>query len=184
MFYAVPRPTRDGSKVNVGRPGPGGSSGVVWKQELGGGGGGAAATTAASERGWRATTSVEKAFWEKERKIGGNDRGEGRGRGHRGREEGARGVCRAKGAKRWDWPVLLWPPPWNPYREDASKGQVTSSCNPPSSPVASSPRNDAHPCRVHRAAPFSLLRPPPSYSASSRSRPSRARRFAVMGAAS
>lgn len=37
MFYAVPRPTRDGSKVNVGRPGPGGSSGVVWKQELGGG---------------------------------------------------------------------------------------------------------------------------------------------------
>lgn len=81
MFYAVPRPTRDGSKVNVGRPGPGGSSGVVWKQELGGGGGGAAATTAASERGWRATTSVEKAFWEKERKIGGNDRGGGKGKG-------------------------------------------------------------------------------------------------------
>lgn len=184
MFYAVPRPTRDGSKVNVGRPGPGGSSGVVWKQELGGGEGEQqqqrprASVDGGQRRAWK------KRSGRKKERSGGTIGGEGRGRGHRGREEGARGVCRAKGAKRWDWPVLLWPPPWNPYREDASKGQVTSSCNPPSSPVASSPRNDAHPCRVHRAAPFSLLRPPPSYSASSRSRPSRARRFAVMGAAS
>lgn len=184
MFYAVPRPTRDGSKVNVGRPGPGGSSGVVWKQELGGGGRGSSSNNG-RERAWMEGNDERgKSVLGERKKDRGNDRGEGRGRGHRGREEGARGVCRAKGAKRWDWPVLLWPPPWNPYREDASKGQVTSSCNPPSSPVASSPRNDAHPCRVHRAAPFSLLRPPPSYSASSRSRPSRARRFAVMGAAS
>lgn len=76
-------------------------------------------------------------------------------------------------------------PLWNPYREDASKGQVTSSCNLPPSSFVPSPRNKLRASlSPYRTAPFSPSPPLcPAYSASSRSRPSRARRFAVMGAA-
>lgn len=74
------------------------------------------------------------------------------------------------------------PSPWNPYREDASKGQVTSSCNPPSSLASSSNRPSSLSFSLSIPVACSFFRTDP-YSASSRSRPSRARRFAVMGAA-
>lgn len=140
MFYAVPRPTRDGSKVNVGRPGPGGSSGVVWKQELGGGEGGS--SNNGRERGKSVLGERKK------------DRGTIGGQ----REEGARGVCRAKGAKRWDWPVLLWPPRGTPIARMRAKvklRQVVTLLLPLSLP-RHEPMRSPHPCRVHRAAPFSL----------------------------
>lgn len=146
MFYAVPRPTRDGSKVNVGRPGPGGSSGVVWKQELGGGGGGS--SNNGRERG-KSVLGERK----KDRGTIGGQREGGRSsrsvQSERCEEMGLAGATVA--------------PPWNPYREDASKGQVTSSCNPPSSPVASSPRTDALSASLSRApcCSFFSFRPPP-----------------------
>lgn len=47
-------------------------------------------------------------------------------------------------------------PLWNPYREDASKGQVTSSCNPPPSSFVPSPGNKLRASlSPYRTAPFS-----------------------------
>lgn len=84
--YAVePRPIRDGSKVKT-------LAGSGW--------------IVSSRQRLRRATRLErgKTSPRGERK---RDRGTIQGRGREWKE---RGVCRAKGAKRWDWPVLLWPP--------------------------------------------------------------------------
>ena len=87
-----------------------------------------------------------------------------------------------EGAKRWDWPVLLWPSCGTPIARMRAKvklRQVVTFRRPLSFPRHGT--SFAHPCR--RTVLLLFLPPCRAYSASSRSRPSRARRFAVMGAA-
>lgn len=120
--------------------------------------------------------SRETSLTERERSR--NDIGERRERIHT--------ECwrQSEGAKRWDWPVLLWPLCGTPIARMRAKvklRQVVTFRRPLSFPRHGT--SIAHPCR--RTILLLFLSPSPcrAYSASSRSRPSRARRFAVMGAA-